>query len=71
MGEYQQSCGATNGAPLFSSYLLSAQCSPLQVLSHIGQFGAVQRRIFLLLSLVAAAAGIAVVVFAFTGSKIR
>lgn len=38
-----------------------------EVLSYIGQFGGFQRRIFLLLSLVSAAGGLAVVVFAFTG----
>ena len=39
-----------------------------EVLSYIGQFGGFQRRIFLLLSLVSAAGGLAVVVFAFTGT---
>ena len=38
-----------------------------EVLEYIGQFGWFQRRIFLLLSLVSAAAGLAVVVFAYTG----
>ena len=37
-----------------------------EVLDYIGQFGRFQRKIFLLLSLVSAAAGLAVVVFAFT-----
>lgn len=37
-----------------------------EVLDYIGQFGRFQSRIFLLLSLVSAAAGLAVVVFAFT-----
>ena len=38
-----------------------------EVLDYIGQFGPFQRRIFLWLSLVTTAAGVAVVVFAFTG----
>ena len=38
-----------------------------KVLDHIGQFGAFQRRIFLWLSFISAAAGLAVVAFAFTG----
>ena len=38
-----------------------------EVLEYIGQFGPFQRRIFLWLSLVTTAAGVAVVVFAFTG----
>ena len=38
-----------------------------KVLDHIGQFGAFQRKIFLLLSFISAAAGLAVVAFAFTG----
>lgn len=38
-----------------------------EVLEYIGQFGTFQRKIFLWLSLVSAAAGLAVVVFAFTG----
>ena len=38
-----------------------------EVLDYIGQFGTFQRKIFLLLSLVSAAAGLAVVVFAYTG----
>ena len=38
-----------------------------EVLDYIGQFGPFQRKIFLWLSLVSAAAGLAVVVFAFTG----
>jgi len=38
-----------------------------EVLDYIGQFGSFQRKIFLLLSLVSAAGGLAVVVFAFTG----
>ena len=38
-----------------------------EILDYIGQFGPFQRRIFLWLSLVTTAAGIAVVVFAFTG----
>ena len=37
-----------------------------EVMDYIGQFGRFQRRIFLWLSLVSAAAGLAVVVFAFT-----
>lgn len=37
-----------------------------EVMEYIGQFGSFQRRIFLWLSLVSAAAGLAVVVFAFT-----
>ena len=37
-----------------------------EVMEYIGQFGHFQRRIFLWLSLVSAAAGLAVVVFAFT-----
>jgi len=38
-----------------------------EVLDHIGQFGRAQWNIFLLLSLVSATSGLAVVVFAFTG----
>ena len=38
-----------------------------KVLDHIGQFGAFQRKIFLWLSFISAAAGLAVVAFAFTG----
>jgi len=38
-----------------------------EVLEYIGQFGGFQKKIFLLLSLVSAAGGLAVVVFAFTG----
>jgi len=38
-----------------------------EVLDYIGQFGTFQRKIFLWLSLVSAAAGLAVVVFAYTG----
>ena len=38
-----------------------------QVLDHIGQFGTFQRKIFIWLSFVSAAAGLAVVTFAFTG----
>ena len=37
-----------------------------EVMDYIGQFGRFQRKIFLWLSLVSAAAGLAVVVFAFT-----
>ena len=37
-----------------------------EVMDYIGQFGRFQRRIFLWLSLVSGAAGLAVVVFAFT-----
>ena len=39
-----------------------------EVLDYIGQFGTFQRRIFLWLSFASAAGGLAVVVFAFTGS---
>ena len=39
-----------------------------EVLDYIGQFGTFQRRIFLWLSLATAAGGLAVVVFAFTGT---
>ena len=42
-----------------------------EVLDYIGQFGPFQRKIFLWLSLVSAAAGLAVVVFAFTGFEPR
>merc|ERR1711963_472289 len=38
-----------------------------KVLDHLGQFGAFQKRIFFWLSFVSAAAGLAVVAFAFTG----
>ena len=38
-----------------------------EVLEYIGQFGWFQRKIFFWLSFVSAAAGLAVVVFAFTG----
>ena len=38
-----------------------------KVLDHIGQCGPFQRRIFLWLSFISAAAGLAVVAFAFTG----
>ena len=38
-----------------------------KVLDHIGQFGPFQRRIFLWLSFISAAAGLAVVAFAFIG----
>ena len=41
-----------------------------ETLDYIGQFGSFQRRIFLWLSFVSAAAGLAVVVFAFTGKMI-
>ena len=39
-----------------------------EVLEYIGQFGIFQRKIFFWLWLVSAAAGMAVMVFAFTGS---
>ena len=39
-----------------------------KVLDHIGQFGHFQKRIFLWLSFVSAAAGLAMVAFAFTGT---
>ena len=39
-----------------------------KVLDHLGQFGAFQKRIFFWLSFVSAAAGLAVVAFAFTGT---
>ena len=39
-----------------------------EVLEYIGQFGPFQKRIFFLLWLVSAAGGIAVMVFAFTGT---
>ena len=42
-----------------------------EVLEYIGQFGWFQRRIFLLLSLVSAGAGLAVVVFAYTGFEMQ
>ena len=38
-----------------------------KVLDHIGQFGPFQRKIFLWLSFISAAAGLAVVAFAFIG----
>ena len=40
-----------------------------EVLEYIGQFGWFQRKIFFWLSFVSAAAGLAVVVFTFTGEK--
>ena len=40
-----------------------------EVLDYIGQFGRFQKRTFFLLCLVAAAGGIAVMVFAFTGPR--
>lgn len=39
-----------------------------EVLEYIGQFGMFQRKIFFWLSFVSAAAGLAVVVFVFTGN---
>ena len=38
-----------------------------EVLEYIGQFGTFQRKVFLWMSLFSAAAGLAVVVFVFTG----
>ena len=38
-----------------------------EVLEYIGQFGTFQKKIFFWLSFISAAAGLAVVVFAFTG----
>ena len=38
-----------------------------EVLEYIGQFGRFQKKIFFWLSFISAAAGLAVVVFAFTG----
>ena len=42
-----------------------------KILDHIGQFGSFQRKIFFWLSFVSAAAGLAVVTFAFTGKMTK
>ena len=42
----------------------------LQVMEYIGKFGKYQRRVFFWLWLLAAAGGLAVVVFSFTGLDI-
>ena len=41
-----------------------------EVLEYIGQFGRFQKKIFFWLSFISAAAGLAVVVFAFTGNDL-
>ena len=42
-----------------------------EILKHVGQFGKFQIRIFLLLCLVSTASGMAVVVWAFTGFRMK
>ena len=65
---------------MFSSFYLSDKMAPGdgarvpldydEVLEYIGQFGTFQKKIFFWLSFISAAAGLAVVVFAFTGKII-
>ena len=62
---------------MFSSFYFSDKMAPGdrarvsldydEVLEYIGQFGTFQKKIFFWLSFISAAAGLAVVVFAFTG----